>query len=1127
VHRNLLSTEGTTGHSRGWGRGSLLLAFLLCAALGMAQLDTANISGNVTDQSGGAAPGAAVTVRNVGTGVTRTLETNAAGRYEALALPVGSYEVDATLAGFQRAIRSGITLTVGRNAVVDFVLQVGEVTQAITVSGEASQVETTTATVTQLVDERKVLEIPLNNRDLTQLAFFDSVVLRAPAAARGERNASGGMGDHLSVAGSRAFMSKYLLDGVSNEDLSNNAQSATTGYSGAETVKEFQVITNNYSAEYPSVAGAIVSAVTKSGTNSFHGSVFEFLRNDNMDAAKWEANARGGGIKPEFRRNQFGGSLGGPIFRDKTFFFGSYEGLRESIGETPTITLPTAAGRRGELGGDLGGPTEVNPKMVPWLNLLPVPGQGQITLARDLGNGLAEASGPQNLITDGDYGAVKVDHQFADQRKGFLAFTFNVDDSKRRTSAIFPGIGSAVGEESKKWVVSARHTSILNATTLNEFVFGFNKSKPSGSLPQDEPDWTNFNGVDLRFASSRERMGQISFGDGVASVGFPRDRSLYARDYFTFKENLSLSRTNHTLKFGAEFNPMSYDMDQVGGSYNGVYQFQTFRRFLQGDVEQLEHDLPSGVPLAGGMTVDAVKVFYLEQTKFGFYAQDNWKVRPSLTLNLGLRYEFLTNAEEKNGKFSNLRNITDPVPTIGLYFRNPTTRNFSPRFGFAWSPGGAGQTAVRGGFGVFYSMPDLVYYRLVTQEMVPYNVAGFLNKSDAIRLGYPRGVDFPNGVETQTNALASVPSYRTMEYDQRSTHIYRWNLSLERQMGSWFGSLAYNGSKGVHLLAQGDANMAKWIGYPATVSPGLNEKQWAPGPGGGRIAEAINPGFGNIWVNAPRSWSLYNGLSVSVQRRMARGLQFQASYNFSKNMDNSCGSSNAEERLPQNQRIDLYWDWGRNAGLSCLMLKHNFVTNFTWALPSTGLTGIAGTILNGWQTNGVLTLTSGTPFSIYDSNRAQQEAMRRVGRHRPNLITNGDNNPITDNPDRYFDVDQFIPSVCRAGVYCYTPDSRGRPVAAPDLGYQVGFLGNLGSNTLIGPRMATFDFSLNKDFSVTETMRVQFRSEFFNIFNTANFMIPSRTTLFSNTGARDRRAGLIEQTRTSPRQNQFGLKFIF
>src|SRR2546427_9695955 len=711
-------------HRKSVVSGVLLLVFF--ASLSLAQLDTGTISGTVADQTGAAVPGASVAIKNVETGIVRRLVTNEAGRYEAVALPVGTYEVTASLVGFQTFVRGGIGLTVGRNAVVDIALRVGDVTEAITITAETSQVETTTATVTQLIDERRVLDIPLNNRDLTQLAYFDAFVMRTPTGGGGGRNAAGGLGDHLSVAGMRGSNNMYLLDGVNNGDFTNNAQSATTGYTGAETIKEFQVITNNYSAEYQSKPGAIVSAIAKSGHTSFHGSLFDFMRDDNLDAYNWAAKARGGAnpVKPEFKRNQFGGSLGGPIIRDRTFFFTSYEGTRERKGETLVLTVPTARGRAGLLGPnrydpqrperfnradyDAGiTPIKVDPRVIPYLDLFPLPGQGGTVLLEELRDpvsglldGLARVSGPRRNVANEDFGAVKVDHQFASQRKGSLAVTYNVDRSEHNLIDPLPGLTSAVGEKADKAVISVRHTSILSPTKLNEFAFGFNRSQPAQSYPNNEPDWKNFNGANLVFITGRERMGQLNYGDGVASMGFPRDRALFFQDFYTYRDNLTITRSNHTFKIGAEYNPMRLVMDQVDGSYNAVYTFNTFHSFLGGDALQVEADLPPNFPLRGGQIHQAIKLFYWRQKQLGTYFQDNWKVKPSFTLNLGMRYEFTTIPKEDFGHVSNLLNITDPVPTIGpnLEFNNPTGKNFSPRFGFAWAPGKSSRSAIRGGF---------------------------------------------------------------------------------------------------------------------------------------------------------------------------------------------------------------------------------------------------------------------------------------------------------------------------------------------------------------------------------------------------------------------------------------------
>ena len=321
---------------------------LVAPAGAWAQLTTGTITGVVKDSSGGFVPGVTVVVQNVETGAARTIVTGVDGRYEAPNLPVGNYAVKAELPGFQTTNRSGINLTVGRTAVVDLELKVGNMTEAVEVKGEAALLETTSATVSNLVDAKRVVELPLINRDLTQLTFLQPGVLKMPTPGAGNSGSFSGMGDKLSVAGARGNQNIFMLDGVSNSDLSGNPQGATGGFAGAETIQEFQIITNNYSAEYRSQAGAIISAVTKSGTNRFRGSMFEFHRNDALDAANF-FDKKFGVEKPQFDRNQFGGSLGGPIARNRTFFFTAYEGLRQDQGQTSTINVPTMAARQGIL----------------------------------------------------------------------------------------------------------------------------------------------------------------------------------------------------------------------------------------------------------------------------------------------------------------------------------------------------------------------------------------------------------------------------------------------------------------------------------------------------------------------------------------------------------------------------------------------------------------------------------------------------------------------------------------------------------------------------------------------------------------------------------------------------------
>ena len=387
-------------------------------------------------------------------------------------LQPGSYEISASLPGFQTNVRSGVTLSVGQNAVVDHALRVGELSTTVEVTGEAPVVETTTATVTFLVDENKVEELPLRDRDLTQLAFLQPGVIKSPAG----RGVFSGMGDKLTIAGARQTQNLYLLDGVSNTDLSNNPQGASGSYTGAETVKEFQVITNNYSAEYQSAAGGIISAVTKSGTNTLHGSGFWTTRDSRLDANSWSNNRQRLG-KRDFSRNQFGGSLGGPIIRDRTFFFGSYEGFRERSSDADTVTVfsdATLAGLLPPSETRAGQTIAVDPNIRRYLELWPRPNTPYKYANNAVFPTLSEnrANGTVTLVGEGwdkapineDFFGAKLDHQFGDSKLGSLSGTYNWADSDSLPSRIMSGVGpfGNGGSTSKKQTLGVGHTSVLS-----------------------------------------------------------------------------------------------------------------------------------------------------------------------------------------------------------------------------------------------------------------------------------------------------------------------------------------------------------------------------------------------------------------------------------------------------------------------------------------------------------------------------------------------------------------------------------------------------------------------------------------------------------------------------------------
>ena len=448
------------------------------------------------------------------------------------------------------------------------------------------------------------------------------------------------------------------------------------------------------------------------------------------------------------------------------------------------------------------------------------------------------------------------------------------------------------------------------------------------------------------------------------------------------------------------------------------------------------------------------------------------------------------------------------------------------RLGLAWSPG-SHKSVVRGGFGIYFEHPTLYQWQSLIGEMVPVNVAG--SYLDNAQIGFAAnplvGVRFPDGPTTQVDKLAATPNQRTVEYNMQPVYVYRWSLNLEREMGSWFFSAGYSGARGLHNWVAGDGNVYRWVGWPNNVPS--DQKHWTDAATPGYTPVSINPSFANIWVQSSNNNNYYHGLVVNAVRRLKAGLQLQAAYTFGKSIDYGSAAQNSEGGLPQNERTTYYWDEAMRRGLSSFDIRQNFVSNITYQVPETGMKGIGGMAVNGWQVNGVLTWSAGHAFTVTDSTRAQTTAMRITTGLRPNLITNGKNHPILGRTDAWYDVNQFIPSVCRAGVMCIEQDpATGRVTNRADQGYQAGYFGNAGRNTLTGPGLATFDFSLNKNFPVTETTRVQFRAEFFNLFNRANFRIPI-TTPFNTNGTRNPLAGQITDTRTAPREIQFGLKYIF
>lgn len=1030
-----------------------------------AQLTTGTITGTVSDETKAAVPGADVTVKNIDTGLTRTILSNEQGRFEAPNLPAGTYEVTGKMAGFGTAVRQGIVLVVGRTAVIDLTLPVAAVKEQLVVVADAPLVETATATVSNLIDEKKVQDLPLINRDLTQLTFLQPGVLKIPSS--GNQGVFSGMGDKFTVAGARGTQNLYLLDGMSNSDLSGNPQGVSGAYMGSETIREIQIVTNNYSAEYRSAAGGIVSAVTKSGTNTLHGSAFEFFRNDSLNAPNYFDKAFNV-PKPDFRQNQFGGSIGGPIKANKLFFFASYEGFRQRLGSTETVRVPSANARQGRLAD--GRIVTVDQRVKPFADLFPVAGQGN-NIVQDFGDTVLIA-GTRKQPADTDFATGKIDYQL--NNRNTISGTYNFDKGERSPTGVLGDLNST-GTSSRKHLVSGKWTGVITSSSVNEFNFGYSDSEPAGDIPLNKID---FSKQGLTFRPDRKIMGQINI-PGVTSIGYRQDFSRYRQRAYSLKEGFSLTKGNHSYRLGGEWTYYRYNIGSCSRGCAGVWDFADIQSFLTRIPRRFEIMLPGG----------DITRRDLRQHLMGIYFQDNWRAANTFTLNLGLRYELASVPREVDGKISNLISFFDSNVKVGVLYKNPTKRSFSPRAGFVWAPD-QGQFSLRGGFGVFYEHPMLYNIRTSLQELPPFTLVGRIDQRDAQRLG--QEIDFPNAFNTQINLARGRPNIRTFQYNLDQTYIYRWSLTLQRQFWkNWVATADYTGSRGLHLWQQTLPNINKWEGWPNQPAPGTKFF-----PAGSSL---INPSWGEMRLQYTNANSYYNGGSFGIQHRPASGPQFGAAFTYSKALDSGSGITSGGDELPQDQRGIYAWDMYLKRGLSSFDTRKAFTANLSYELPWGGqMSGPAAVFAKGWQLNGVLSLSDGYPLSVLEDSNAQVARMGDDEDLRPDRIP-GNNKLVLGDPNRYFDTSQFTPA-------------------------RIGYFGNSGRNIVTSPGLANFDFSVFKNTDI-ETARLQFRMEMFNLFNRANFGTPDMTVFINETA--NPTAGRITRTRTPARQLQLGLRLIF
>jgi hypothetical protein len=1070
---------------------ALCISVFFCTRLAFAQVNTGTISGIVQDASGATLVGAAVTVRHVDTGTTRTMETDSGGRYTAPDLPLGNYEVQAQHPGFQTEIRSGINLTVGREAVVNLDLKVGQLSEKVLVTGEAPLVEVTTSGMSALVDERTIRDLPLNGRSYDQLALFQPGVVTMGA---GQASAAFdfGTGTRFSVTGSRAYANSFLLDGTDINDHANGTPGGSAGTNlGVDGVQEFKINTSVSPAEYGRSSGGTISAVTRSGTNGLRGSAFEFVRNNDLDSLGYfDYKSHGGNdsIAP-YRRNQFGGALGGAIRKDQTFFFGTYEGLRQGNGTNINPEVPTATAKQGILPyaafqgtdpklyncnkGDTACVVPVSPVIKPYLDLFQAPTPGPTT--GDLGDGTGYFIAAPLRVTNEDYFMTRVDHALKATTRMFVRYSFDND------SNVIPNFnGSAVANENdiaRRQYSTIQLSNILRPTLVNSLRVAYNRTF------QDFDDvLTDPRAEKLSFVPG-EHFGTISFGaQGLSSQplnflgvdnGAPRE---YWYNLFQAGDDLTYVKGRQSVKFGVDVRRIQDNAISSSNS-RGDYTFLDLPGFLLNQPIRFDAPPPGANAYRG-----------LRQTLVGAYVQDDFKVNRRLTLNLGLRYEFITNPTEVNGKMANLLNITDPATTVlkDSYFA-VTKKDLQPRVGFAWQFNSSGKTVLRSGFGIFHDHILPYSYTALATGTPPF----FTTLSDLTNPVFPFDTNLTAGPSPP-------PQFSAVSTTVKEPSKIQYNLTLQQQvMQNTVLEVAYIGSESHHLQRTGEWNPA------VPLSPGVFQSVF-------KQSNRTNPKFASVTAARWDDNANYNALQISLRHRAASGMQFQVFYTYSKSIDDKSTIAGGESRQEPNTGLD-FLSLARDRARSSFDARQNLVFTATYPFPLHFQQKALGVVLGGWTVNGIGTFRTGEPFT---------------GRAGSNISQNGDR----WSPDRPNLNPGFSPDPTHGVSAGCGKIPKGTPLGTPNLWYDPcafsrpapGTYGNLGRNTITGPGLFNTDFSADKTFKPSERINVQFRAEIFNLFDQAHFYAPG-FSVFSGS------AGHITQLISSPggRLIQLGLKLLF
>jgi hypothetical protein len=1051
------------------------MALLLGTGVALAQSVGGTLRGRVRDASGGVIAGARLTARDTARGILFETRTDEMGVYQ-IALPVGTYELEATATDFASVKEAGVTLSLGQALNLDFKLPVRGIQESIEVRAQTPLVDVSSGTLAGLVDRERLADLPLNGRDFGNLALLQPGVLPNPNGANAP---FGGKWAQFVINGQIDQATLFLLDGSEINDLASgrNPSGSSGLLLGLEGVQEFQVLLHNYKAEFGKNAAGVIHVATRSGTNEWHGSAFEYLRNDKLDARNFfdldPRNPQRRSDPPPFKRNQFGFSLGGPLRRDQAFFFLNYEGLRERKTIPATAIVPEEALR-----------STAAPAVVPFLNLYPLPNVGRDSYVGSALQPIRE-----------DYGMVRVDHRL--ERGMNLFGRFSTQDSfsvPPFASTPVPGFPQELPH--RNTYSSIGWTAPIGTRALSEFHFSFNRTFGAIELPPPPA------GLTITPIPGRS-FGLINVS-GISNLGTQTFVPRAIQNLFETVENFSYRRGRHAQKYGVAL--QRYQDNELRGTFfNGQYTFAGVQQFLAGTPA-------SWIGVLGGTSAEGpASPAGWRWTTLSVFAQDDVEVLPNLMLNLGVRYEFSTSPSEVHGELANLRSPLDAQITYAQLF-NTIARSWAPRFGFAWNPSGGGRYSLRGGYGIFFN--PLVVNMWANSRLVPPYVNTVL---------LAPGPPFPNPLATGRNP-APVTTGQSIDYVLSQPYAQQWTLEWQQQLDSnWVIKVGYAGNRGLHLIRSLEANP----GVPTLLPDGrkcFNAAVANPScPNGATARRNLN--FGAIRGRSSDGMSSYNALQLSAQRRLGAGWALEWAYTWSKALSTSNSSFTTFPSQPSNTQDpdDPFLD----KGLSAFDARHRLVFNFLYQLPSWGGPGKWRHAVNGWSVAGIGSFSAGYPFTVIEGfNRSQNLATDIALADRPDVL------PGLEFDDATHGVSRGCGTIA-PGTPVRTPGLWFDPCAFTL--QPAGFYGNAPRNAFTGPQFANLDLSVSKTFAIREPHELEFRSDLFNLFNHPNLATPSSPTGAQVTGGvivfpsatGNPTGGQIFRTVTDSRQIQFSLRYRF